>query len=66
MGWHAASWTNALVADMKSDGRLMDLPAGYALVLAELKDQIKSARIKAGLAVNRELVLLYRGIGRQI
>jgi predicted nuclease of restriction endonuclease-like (RecB) superfamily len=51
---------------MKSDGRLMELPAGYAAVLAELKDQIRSARIKAGLAVNRELVLLYWRIGRQI
>lgn len=44
----------------------MELPAGYAAVLAELKDQIKAARIKAGLAVNRELVLLYWRIGRQI
>lgn len=44
----------------------MELPAGYAAVLAELKDQIKAARLKAGLAVNRELVLLYWRIGRQI
>jgi predicted nuclease of restriction endonuclease-like (RecB) superfamily len=51
---------------MRSESRLMELPASYAEVLAELKDQIKAARIKAGLAVNRELVLLYWRIGRQI
>jgi hypothetical protein len=36
----------------------MELPAGYAAVLAELKDQIKAARLK-GLAFNHELVLLH-------
>lgn len=51
---------------MKSEGRLTELPAGYAAILAELKDQIRSARIKAALAVNRELVLLYWRIGRRI
>ena len=45
---------------------MLELPAGYAAILADLKDQIKSARLKAGLAVNRELVLLYWRIGRQI
>jgi len=45
---------------------LVELPAGYAAILAELKDQIRGARIKAGLAVNRELVLLYWRIGRRI
>ena len=44
----------------------MELPAGYAAILADLKDQIKSARLKAGLAVNRELLLLYWRIGKQI
>ena len=44
----------------------MELPAGYAVILADLKDQIRKARIRAGLAVNRELVLLYWRIGRQI
>jgi predicted nuclease of restriction endonuclease-like (RecB) superfamily len=51
---------------MKSEGRLTELPAGYATILADLKDQIRSARIKAALAVNRELVLLYWRIGRRI
>ena len=44
---------------MKPEERLLELPAGYAAILAGLKDQIRAARLKAGLAVNRELVLLY-------
>jgi predicted nuclease of restriction endonuclease-like (RecB) superfamily len=51
---------------MKLEQRLVELPTNYATVLAGLKDQIRSARVKAGLAVNRELVLLYWRIGRQI
>ena len=51
---------------MKPEERLLELPAGYAAILADLKDQIRAARLKAGLAVNRELVLLYWRIGRQI
>lgn len=41
-------------------------PAGYTDWLAELKDRIHSAQQRAALAVNRELVLLYWQIGRDI
>ena len=51
---------------MEPEERLLELPAGYAMILADLKDPIREARIRAGLAVNRELVLLYWRIGRQI
>ena len=51
---------------MKPEERFMELPAGYAAILADLKDRTRAARLKAGLAVNRELVLLYWRIGRQI
>ena len=51
---------------MWSEGRLVELPTGYAAILAGLKDQIRAARLKAGLAVNRERILLYWRIGRQI
>ena len=51
---------------MKPEERLAELPAGYAAILADLKDQIRAARLKAGLAVNRELVLQYSRIDRQI
>jgi len=42
------------------------LPRGYARFLADLKGRIRSAQIKASLAVNAELVLLYWDIGREI
>ena len=41
-------------------------PEGYADWLAELKSRIHSAQQQATLAVNRELVLLYWQIGRDI
>ena len=41
-------------------------PAGYADWLAELKSRIHTAQQRATLAVNRELVLLYWQIGRDI
>jgi len=43
------------------------LPAeGYEDFLQDLKQRIRHAQIRAGLAVNRELVLLYWRIGRDI
>jgi predicted nuclease of restriction endonuclease-like (RecB) superfamily len=41
-------------------------PAGYTDWLAELKARIHAAQQRAALAVNRELVLLYWQIGRDI
>jgi predicted nuclease of restriction endonuclease-like (RecB) superfamily len=38
----------------------------YIDLLARLKEQIRTAQVRAALAVNRELVLLYWGIGRVI
>ena len=42
------------------------LPPGYADWLTELKSRIHNAQQRAALAVNRELVLLYWQIGRDI
>jgi hypothetical protein len=42
------------------------LPAGYASFLDEVKTRIRAAQVKAALAVNAELVLLYWSIGRDI
>ncbi len=42
------------------------VPAGYEELLQELKTRIRHAQIRAALAVNRELVLLYWQIGRDI
>jgi hypothetical protein len=46
-----------------------DLPAnplGYGELLTGLKERIRAAQVRAGLAVNRELVGLYWQIGREI
>jgi len=45
---------------------LMQPPEGYGDWLAELKKRIQTAQQKATLAVNRELLLLYWQIGRDI
>lgn len=41
-------------------------PAGYAPLLASLKERVRTAQVKAAMAVNRELILLYWQIGRDI
>lgn len=45
---------------------IVPLPTDYAAWLAELKTRIYTAQQRASLAVNRELVLLYWQIGRDI
>jgi predicted nuclease of restriction endonuclease-like (RecB) superfamily len=45
---------------------LIDTPDGYNIWLMELKERIHKAQQRATLAVNRELVLLYWQIGRDI
>ncbi|WP_158752217.1 DUF1016 N-terminal domain-containing protein [Acidobacterium sp. S8] len=42
------------------------LPSGYHELLQEIKGRIRTAQVRAALAVNRELVLLYWSIGRDI
>ncbi len=44
----------------------LDLPGDYAALLTELKGRIAAARLKAALAVNSELILLYWQIGHDI
>lgn len=39
---------------------------GYAALLGDLKERIRSARLRTALAVNQELILLYWSIGRDI
>lgn len=38
----------------------------YAALLASIKERIQGAQVRAALAVNRELILLYWGIGKEI
>jgi predicted nuclease of restriction endonuclease-like (RecB) superfamily len=42
------------------------IPEGYAQFLGDLKERIRRAQLRAALSVNRELVLLYWGMGRDI
>ena len=42
------------------------IPAGYGELLDDIKARIRSAQIKAALAVNSELIALYWSIGRDI
>ncbi len=42
------------------------LPHGYAELLAQLKERIRSAQLRAAIAANREMILLYWHIGREI
>jgi predicted nuclease of restriction endonuclease-like (RecB) superfamily len=39
---------------------------GYEQFLGELKRRIRSAQVRAGIAVNRELILLYWSIGKDV
>lgn len=49
-----------------SNPALTTLPNGYTIWLTELKTRIHNVQQRAALAVNRELVLLYWQIGRDI
>jgi predicted nuclease of restriction endonuclease-like (RecB) superfamily len=42
------------------------LPIGYAELLGQLKERIRSAQLRASIAVNQEMVLLYWQLGREI
>ena len=44
----------------------LSLPENYSEFLQSLKERIRTAQVKAALAVNRELVLLYWQIGQDI
>jgi predicted nuclease of restriction endonuclease-like (RecB) superfamily len=45
---------------------LISTSKSYQDLLARLKNQIRTAQVRAAVAVNQELVLLYWGIGREI
>ncbi len=52
--------------ETETPAALIATPAGYADWLTDLKTRIHTAQQRAALAVNRELVLLYWQIGRDI
>lgn len=50
----------------ENPARLLPVPAGYAEWLTDLKSRIHASQQRATLAVNRELILLYWQVGRDI
>ena len=44
----------------------LQLPSGYQEFLQDLKGRIRAAQVQAAFAVNRELILLYWSIGRDL
>jgi hypothetical protein len=62
--------TNSMLKRKKGDILMMDdgaLPtSAYTVLLEDLKARIANAQVRAALAVNRELVLLYWQIGQTI
>lgn len=50
----------------KTPERISALPDGYGPLLSKIKTRVQTARVKAGLAANRELLALYWDIGRLI
>ncbi|MBU1049736.1 DUF1016 family protein [Candidatus Bipolaricaulota bacterium] len=44
----------------------IEIPAGYAQLLNDLKSRIRTARVRASLAVNRELIALHWDVGKLI
>jgi len=49
-----------------STGNSLVLPADYGLLLAQIKDRVQSARVRASLAANKEMLALYWDIGHLI
>ena len=46
--------------------KALQSPPGYAALLKDIKERVHTAQMRATLAVNRELILLYWSIGRDI
>ena len=44
----------------------LQTPSGYPALLKEIKERVRTAQVRAALAVSRELILLYWSIGRDI
>ena len=55
-----------MLLSVRNSSSLLQLPAGYPEFLQDLKSRIRAAQVRAAFAVNRELVLLYWSIGKDI
>jgi len=69
--WHTPAWIcaaphQACPITLAKRQKSLQLPSDYHELLQELKGRIRTAEVRAGLAVSRELVLLYWSIGRDL
>ncbi len=62
----AKSKTSTTSLAPRRSSEQLSIPTGYVELLDEIKGRIRSAQIKAALAVNSELIMLYWSIGRDI
>jgi hypothetical protein len=46
--------------------KTLQTPPGYAALFKDIKERVRTAQVRAALAVNRELIVLYWSIGRDI
>jgi hypothetical protein len=44
----------------------LQAPPSYAALLKDIKERVHAAQVRAALAIDRELVLLYWSIGQDI
>jgi predicted nuclease of restriction endonuclease-like (RecB) superfamily len=52
--------------DKAASARSLPIPQDYDAFLKDLKERIRTAQLKAALAINRELLVLYWHIGQSI
>ena len=53
-------------SDVATPDGAEESPETYPAVLADLKQRIRAARLRASLSINKELLVLYWHIGREI
>lgn len=56
--WAAVCYNRGMTSEL--------IPSDYPALVADLKERIRTAQVRASLAVNREMVLLYWQIGREL
>jgi len=54
------------IPSKRDTAEILETPMGYDTLLQDIKTRVQTARVRAALAVNQELVLLYWGIGRDL
>ena len=64
--WSPGHRSSQVSIPLRDDTKALQSPPGYAALLKDIKERVRTAQMRAALAVNRELILLYWSIGRDI